>query len=83
MEPAKIEIDLTLLSCVARSLGRIPETMYDFQKVKNLSCGGEPVKLIDPYREPFPDRLKIAEGDFSMIGKMSRLKKLTISAMPI
>lgn len=83
MEPEKIRIDMTLLSCIVQSLGRIPETMYDFQKVKKLSCGGEPVKLIDPYNEPLPDRLEIAEGDFGMIGKMSRLKKLTISAMPI
>lgn len=85
MEQTKIKIDLTLLTCVARSLGRIPETMYDFQKVKNLSCGGRPTyqRLIDPYNDNIPERLEIAEGDFSMIGKMSRLKKLTISAMPI
>ena len=85
MEQTKIKIDLTLLTCVAQSLGRIPETMYDFQKVKNLSCGGRPTyqRLIDPYNDNIPERLEITEGDFSMIGKMSRLKKLTISAMPI
>ena len=41
MEPEKIRIDMTLLSCIVQSLGRIPETMYDFQKVKKLSCGGK------------------------------------------
>lgn len=85
MEQTKIKIDQTLLTCVAQSLGRIPETMYDFQKVKNLSCGGRPIyqRLIDPYNDNIPERLEIVEGDFSVIGKMSRLKKLTISAMPI
>lgn len=85
MEMTKIKIDQTLLTCVAEVLGRIPETMYDFQKVKNLSCGGKPLtrRLIDPYHDPVPERIEIEEGNFSVIGKMSRLKKLTISAMPV
>lgn len=85
MEMTKIKIDQTLLTCVAEVLGSIPETMYDFQKVKNLSCGGKPLtrRLIDPYHDPVPERIEIEEGNFSVIGKMSRLKKLTISAMPV
>ena len=43
METSKIKIDLILLTCIAEVLGRVPETMYDFQKVKNLSCGGKPL----------------------------------------
>ena len=85
MELPKIKIDLMLLTYITQSLGRMPETMYDFQKIKNLSCGGKAIlqRLIDPYNDNIPDRLEIVEGDFSMIGKMSRLKKLTISAMPV
>ncbi len=85
METSKIKIDLILLTCIAEVLGRVPETMYDFQKVKNLSCGGKPLtrRLIDPYNDPVPERIEIEEGNFSMIGKMSRLKKLTISAMAV
>ncbi len=83
MEFEKIKIDLILLSCVVQSLGRMPETLYDLQKVKNLYLGGKPIRLIDPYNDSIPDRLEIVEGDFSAIGKMSRLKKLLISAMPI
>ena len=85
MELAKITIDPVLLTYVAQTLGRVPENLYDFQKVKNLACGGKPVyqKLIDPLRDPVPERLEIVRGDFSVIGKMSRLKKLTISAMQV
>ncbi len=85
MELEKIKIDPTLLTYVAQALGRVPESLYDFQKIKNLSCGGRPVyqKLIDPLKDALPERLEIARGDFSVIGKMSRLKKLAISAMPV
>ena len=85
MESTKISIDPILLTYVAQTLGRVPENLYDFQKIKNLTCGGKPVyqKLIDPLHDPVPERLKIARGDFSVIGKMSRLKKLTISAMQV
>ncbi len=85
IEMPKIKIDPTLLNCVADALGRVPETLYDFQKVKTLSCGGKPLyrKLVDPTHDPLPERLEIEEGNFSIIGKMARLKKLTISAMPV
>ena len=85
MEFNKIAIDPILLTYVAQTLGRVPENLYDFQKIKNLSCGGKPVyqKLIDPLHDPVPERLEIVRGDFSVIGKMSRLKKLTISAMQV
>lgn len=85
MELEKIKIDPTLLTYVAQALGRVPESLYDFQKIKNLSCGGRPVyqKLIDPLKDALPERLQIARGDFSVIGKMSRLKKLALSAMPV
>ncbi|MCI9337519.1 MAG: hypothetical protein HFH93_08270 [Lachnospiraceae bacterium] len=85
MEPEKIKIDPVLLTYVAQALGRVPENLYDLQKIKTLSCGGRPVyqKLIDPLKDALPERLEIARGDFSVIGKMSRLKKLTISAMPV
>lgn len=50
MESNKITIDPILLTYVAQTLGRVPENLYDFQKIKNLACGGRPVyqKLIDP-----------------------------------
>ena len=85
MESNKITIDPILLTYVAQTLGRVPENLYDFQKIKNLACGGRPVyqKLIDPLHDPLPERLEIARGDFHVIGKMSRLKKLAISAMQI
>lgn len=85
MESNKIVIDPVLLTYVAQALGRVPENLYDFQKIKNLSCGGKPVyqKLIDPLHDPVPERLQIVRGDFSVIGKMSRLKKLAISAMQV
>lgn len=85
MESTKIAIDPILLTYVAQTLGRVPENLYDFQKIKNLACGGRPVyqKLIDPLHDPVPERLEIVRGDFSVIGKMSRLKKLTISAMQV
>ena len=81
----KIAIDPILLTYVAQTLGRVPETFYDFQKIKNLTCGGRPVyqKWIDPLHDPLPERLEIVKGDFSVIGKMSRLKKLAISAMQV
>ena len=61
MEMPKIKIDPTLLNCVADALGRVPETLYDFQKVKTLSCGGKPLygKLIDPNHDPLPDRKSV------------------------
>ena len=85
MELQKITIDPTLLTYVAQALGRVPESLYDFQKIKNLSCGGRPVyqKLVDPLKDALPERLEIVRGDFSVIGKMSRLRKLAISAMPV
>ena len=85
MDSNKITIDPILLTYVAQTLGRVPETLYDFQKIKNLACGGRPVyqKLIDPLHDPIPDRLEIVRGDFGVIGKMSRLKKLSISAMQV
>lgn len=85
MELDKITIDPILLTYVAQALGRVPENLYDFQKIKNLSCGGRPVyrKLIDPFHDPLPERLEIVRGDFRVIGKMSRLKKLAISAMQV
>lgn len=85
MEQAKISVDPILLTYVAQTLGRVPTSLYDFQKIKNLACGGKPVyqKLIDPLRDVLPERLEIVRGDFSIIGKMSRLKKLSISAMPV
>ena len=85
MESNKITIDPILLTYVAQALGRVPESFYDFQKIKYLACGGRPVyqKLIDPLHDPLPERLEIAKGDFSVIGKMSRLKKLVISAMQV
>ena len=85
MELEKIKIDPALLTYAAQALGRVPESLYDFQKIKNLSCGGRPVfqKLIDPLKDALPERLEIVRGDFSIIGKMSRLKKLAISAMPV
>lgn len=80
MEPTGIAIDPILLTYVAQTLGRVPENLYDFQKIKNLACGGKPVyqKLIDPLHDPVPERFEIVRGDFSVIGKMSRVKKLTI-----
>ena len=85
MQTQKITIDPTLLTYIAQTLGRVPENLYDFQKIKNLSCGGRPVyqKLVDPARDPLPERLEIVRGDFSIIGKMARLKKLCLSAMPV
>ena len=85
MELAKITIDPTLLTYVAQALGRVPESLYDLQKIKNLSCGGRPVyqKVVDPFKDALPERIELAEGDFSVIGKMARLKKLAISAMPV
>ncbi len=85
MDSNKITIDPILLTFVAQALGRVPENLYDFQKIKNLACGGRPVyqKFIDPLHDPLPERLEIARGDFSVIGKMSRLKKLTVSAMQV
>lgn len=85
MEENKITIDPILLTYVAQTLGRVPESLYDFQKIKNLACGGRPVyqRLINPFHDPIPERLKIVRGDFSVIGKMPRLKKLAISAMEV
>lgn len=85
MESNKITIDPILLTYVVQALDRVPENLYDFQKIKNLACGGRPVyrKLIDPLRDPLPERLEIARGDFHVIGKMPRLKKLAISAMQV
>lgn len=85
MELDKITIDPILLTYVAQTLGRVPENLYDFQEIKNLACGGHPVyqKLIDPLHDPLPERLEIARDDFCVIGKMSRLKKLAISAMQV
>ena len=85
MEYAKITIDPTLLTYVVQALGRVPESLYDLQKIRNLSCGGRPVcqELIDPLKDTLPERLEIVRGDFSIIGKMSRLKKLAISAVPV
>ena len=85
MELAKITIDPTLLTYVAQALCRVPESLYDLQKIKNLSCGGRPVyqKVVDPFKDALPERIELAEGDFSVIGKMARLKKLAISAMPV
>ena len=85
MELAKITIDPTLLAYVAQALGRVPESLYDLQKIKSLSCGGRPVyqKVTDPLKDALPERIELAEGDFSVIGKMARLKKLAISAMPV
>jgi len=85
MKPTKITIDPILLTYVAQTLGRVPESLYDFQKIKNLTCGDRPIyqKRIDPFHDPVPERFEIVNGDFSIIGKMARLKNLTISAMQI
>ena len=40
-------------------------------------------ELTDPLKDALPERLEIVRGDFSVIGKMSRLKKLAISAMTV
>lgn len=68
MELEKIKIDPTLLTYVAQALGRVPESLYDLQKIKNLSCGGRPVyqELIDPLKDALPERLEIVRGDFSL-----------------
>ena len=60
----KIAIDPILLTYVVQTLGRVPESLYDFH-------------------DTLPERLEIVRGDFSVIGKMSRLKKLSISAMQV
>ena len=85
MESNKITIDPILLTYVAQTLGRPPENLYDFQKIKNLACGGHPVyqKLIDPLHDPLPERLEIARGEYCVIGKKSLQKKLAISAMQV
>ena len=51
-----------------QALGRVPESLYDLQKIKNLSCGGRPVyqELIDPLKDALPERLEIVRGDFSL-----------------
>ncbi len=85
MESNKITIDPILLTYVAQALGRVPENLYDFQKIKSLACGGRPAdqSQADPFHDPVPERLEIVRGDFSVVGKMSRLKKLAISAMQV
>lgn len=85
MDSEKITIDPTLLVYIAQTIRRVPETLYDFQKIKNLACGGRPVygQHIDLYRDSIPGRLELVKGDFSVIGRMPRLKKLSISAMEV
>lgn len=80
MESEKITIAPTLIVCIAQTIRRVPETLYDFQKIKNLACGGRPVygQHIGLYRDSVPGRLELVKGDFSVIGRMPRLKKLSI-----
>lgn len=83
MDTEKITIDQTLLAGIVQTLGRAPENFHDFQKIKDLSCRAMASGQSAAYHAPLPQRLEIVSGDFSAVGKMSRLKKLTLSGVKV
>lgn len=81
MESEKIKIDPALLVYISQMMRRVPETLQDFQNIKKLSCDGRQVYrgAADPYRGSRAGHLELVRGDFSVIGQMPQLKKLSLS----
>ena len=58
-----------------RALGRMPAVPYDLTQVKVLDNFYSPV---DPYWDNVPECFAIVRGDFSAIGRMEKLRQLSV-----
>ena len=70
-----IPMDPRLLGAVKRALGRMPAVPYDLMQVKALDNFYSPV---DPYWDSVPEGFVLTPGDFSALGRMTRLRRLTV-----
>ena len=70
-----IPMDPRLLGAVKRALGRMPAVPYDLTQVKVLDNFYSPV---DPYWDNVPECFAIVRGDFSAIGRMEKLRQLSV-----
>ena len=75
MSQGPIPIDPRLLGAVKRALGRMPAVPYDLTQVKVLDNFYSPV---DPYWDNVPEGFVLTPGDFSALGRMTRLRRLTV-----
>lgn len=70
-----IPMDPRLLGAVKRALRRMPAVPYDLMQVKALDNFYSPV---DPYWDSVPEGFVLTPGDFSALGRMTRLRRLTV-----
>ena len=70
-----IPMDPRLLGAVKRALRRMPAVPYDLMQVKALDNFYSPV---DPYWDNVPEGFVLTPGDFSALGRMTRLRRLTV-----
>ena len=75
MSQTPIPMDRRLLGAVKRALRRMPAVPYDLTQVKVLDNFYSPV---DPYWENVPEWFAPTPGDFSAIGRMERLRQLSV-----
>ena len=75
MAQAPISIDPRLLGAVKCALRRMPAVPYDLTQVKALDNFYSPV---DPYWENVPECFAITRGDLSAIGRMQKLRQLSV-----
>ena len=75
MPQTPIPMDPRLLGAVKRALGRMPAVPYDLTQVKVLDNFYSPV---DPYWDNVPECFAIVRGDFSAIGRMEKLRQLSV-----
>ena len=70
-----IPMDPRLLGAVKRALRRMPAVPYDLTQLKALDNFYSPV---DPYWDSVPEGFVLTPGDFSALGRMTRLRRLTV-----
>lgn len=75
MSQAPVSIDPRLLGAVKRALGRMPGVPYDLTQVKALDNF---YTSVDPYWETVPECFALTQGDFSVLGQMTKLRRLTV-----
>lgn len=75
MSQGPIPIDPRLLGAVKRALGRMPAVPDDLTQVKELDNF---YSAVDPCWEAIPGCFVLTPGDFSALGWMTRLRRLTV-----
>lgn len=73
--PPVVPMDPRLLGAVKRALRRMPAAPYDLTQVKVLDNF---YSAVDPYWENVPACFAVVRGDFSAIGRMQKLRQLSV-----